>query len=353
MVLSAEEVDAVTPTEMRVQTDKELFSGQVVISDEGEGLVRRITEATLTGGQVGGQAVRKFYLRTEEASLEEAVASGEVTLQTDLTIGEANMARALEGVSVQEFTGRINLTNVRFEIPNVPEGRVVLNGFIEQTLKPSFQLKFSQGSLETFRAGVVGNLKAQITASIEANASYSPFSASRELAAWNLKRVFLVGNVPVVVVLQPRLVAGVSSQAGGKVGVSVGIAPTFATNLQLDYSRLRPLETRWQNTFNASFALNPSFNYATPVEGRGSAFAGVVLDVKFYGVAGPSLEARPFISLSLNGSSANLKSGILGKSQVEAGFRVLGRGLETRYEGPSLEEARTFSCQAPSTCSVN
>jgi len=356
VVLPEDEVDSVTATEMNVQTDKNLITGQIVISDEGEGLVRRITQVTQTGaGVVNGQAVRKFYLKTENAALEDAVAAGEVTLETNLPIGQANMVQALDGVSVQEFTGRINLTNVKFDIPGVPGGSITLNGFIEQTLKPNFNLKFSSGSVEVFKAGLSGTLKSSITATIQANASYSPFSLNKELASWNIRRAFLVGSVPVVVVLQPKLIAGVSSNASGKVTVQVGIAPTFSTNLQLDYNRSRTSNGGWNNAFSANFALNPTFNYSVLVQGAGNAFAGLAMDIKFYGVAGPSLEAKPFINLTLNGNNgtAALKTGINGKSKVEAGFKVLGKGLETSYDGPSIEQVRSFSCQAPSTCKAN
>lgn len=332
--------------------------GDVLVSNCNDGLLQKVKSIStqfVGGSGVSSQAVRKVYIQTEEASLEEAIASGDVSLETDLTIGEANMIQALDGVSVQDFTGRINLTNVKFDVPGVPGASVTLNGFIEQTLKPSFNLKFSNGSVELFKAGMGGTLKASITATIQANASYSPFNVSRELASWNIQRAFLVGSVPVVVMLQPKLVAGVSSNAAGKVTVQVGIAPTFTTNLQLDYNRSRTANGGWNNTFTADFNLNPTFNYSVPVQGAGNAFAGLVMDIKFYGVAGPSLVAKPFINLNLNGNSgsAGLKTGINGQSKVSAGFKVLGKGLETSYNGPSIEQARIFSCQAPSTCTAN
>ncbi|WP_245597511.1 hypothetical protein [Meiothermus cerbereus] len=333
-------------------------AGDVLVSNCNDGLLRKVksvSSQSVASGGVSSQAVRKVYIQTEEATLEDAIASGDVSLETDLTIGEANMVQALDGVSVQDFTGRINLTNVKFDIPGVPGGSITLNGFIEQTLKPSFNLKISSGSVEVFRASMSGTLKSSITATIQANASYSPFSLNKELASWNIKRAFLVGSVPVVVVLQPKLIAGVSSNASGKVTVQVGIAPTFTTNLQLDYDRSRTTNGGWNNTFSANFALNPTFNYSVPVQGAGNAFAGLAMDIKFYGVAGPSLEAKPFINLTLNGNngSAALKTGINGKSKVEAGFKVLGKGLETSYDGPSIEQARTFSCQAPNKCTAN
>ncbi|WP_299431935.1 hypothetical protein [uncultured Meiothermus sp.] len=349
----------VTPSQV-VVTDSSFSAntGDVLVSNCNDGLLRRVTGVStqfVGGSGVSSQAVRKVYIQTENAALEDAIASGEVNLETSLTIGEATLVQALDGVSVQNFTGRINLTNVRFDIPGVPGASIALNGFIEQTLRPNFNLRFSSGSVELFRAGMSGTLRSQITATVQANASYSPFNVTRELASWNIKRVFLVGSVPVVVVVQPRLIAGVSSAASGKVTVEVGIAPTFTTNVQLDYNRTRPVQERWQNTFTANFAVNPTFNYSVPVQGSGNAFAGLAMDIKFYGLAGPSLEAKPFIALTLNGNngSAGLETGINGRSRVEAGFRVLGRGLETSYDGPTIKQARSFSCQAPSTCTAN
>ncbi|MDX2004868.1 MAG: hypothetical protein SFU83_06270 [Meiothermus sp.] len=358
IVIPDDQVDSADANGMNVQVENLPTAGQVVISDEGEGLVRRITGVQQTSvGEVAGQIVRKVYLQTASASLEDAISAGEANISMDnLPIGEDNLTQSLEGVSVQNFTGRINLTNVTFAIPGVPNGRITLNGFVEQNLKPTFNLKFSSGSVETFRAGLNGTLKATVRASISASAGYSPFNLSRDLASWNIKRVFTVGAVPVVVVLQPKLVAAVSSGANGQVTVEVGIAPTFTTNMQLDYSRARPANARWQNTFSASFALNPTFTYAAPVQGTGNASTGLVMDVKFYGLLGPSLEAKPFINLNLNGNngSAGLKSGIQGNSKVEAGFNVLGKGLETSYAGPSVEEARNFTCAASTdSCTAN
>jgi hypothetical protein len=357
VVLPEDEVDSVTAAGINVQTDRNLAAGQVVISDEGEGLVRRISSVTPTGfGQVRGQAVRKFYVQTTAASLEDAVASGEANLDWGtLAIGEDTKTQSLEGVESQAFTGRINLTNVTFSPPGVTGVSITLNGFIEQNLQPNFNLKFSSGSIESFRAGIKGSFTASIKASIQANKSYSPFSLNKDLATWNIRRAFLVGAVPVVVVLQPKLVAGVSSNAAGQVKVEVGIAPTFTTDVQLDYSRLRAPAQRWQNSFNASFALNPTFKYDTPAGGKAEAATGLNMDIKFYGLAGPSLEAKPFMNLTLNAANptASLKSGINGSSKVEAGFKVLGKGLETAYAGPAVEKAKSFSCQAPSTCTAN
>jgi hypothetical protein len=358
IVIPDDQVDSATAQGMNVQVENIPTAGQVVISDDGEGLVRRITGVQQTGvGEVNGQIVRKVFLQTEAAALEDAIASGEANIDMgQLQIGEDNLTQSLDGVSVQAFTGRINLTNVSFNIPGVPNGRITLNGFIEQNLKPNFSLKFSNGSVETFQAGINGTLKATVKAAISASAGYSPFNLSRDLATWNIKRVFTLGAVPVVVVLQPKLIAAVSSGANGQVTVEVGIAPTFSTNMQLDYSRARPANERWKNTFSASFALNPTFNYAAPVQGSGNATTGLVMDIKFYGLLGPSLEAKPFINLALNGNngSAALKSGIKGDSKVEAGFKVLGKGLETSYAGPSVEEAKNFTCAAATdSCTPN
>lgn len=358
LVIPEDQVDRVDPGGIEVQVENLPTTGQVVLSDEGDGLVRRISQVQQTSvGEVGGQIVRKVYLQTEPASLEDAITSGDITVDMgQLNVGQASLTQSLDGVSVQNFTGRINLTNVTFNIPGVPGGTITLNGSIEQNLRPSFSLKISSGSVETFRLGLNGTLRANVSATVQARQSYNPFNLSRDLASWTIRQTFAVGPVPVVVVLQPKLVASVSSGASGQVRVTVGIAPTFTTNSQLDYSRTRPAAQRWNNTFSASFALNPTFTYESPVQGTAGASTGLVMDVKFYGLVGPSLEAKPFINLNLNGNngSAALKSGIQGSSKVEAGFNVLGKGLETSYAGPSVEEARNFTCAASTdSCTAN
>lgn len=354
VVLPEAEVDSADATSMNVQTDKDLKAGQIIVSDEGDGLVRQITGVTVTGtSQVGTQIVRKVYLQTQDASLEDAVASGNANLDWGaLQFDAASMSEALPGVSVQALTGRINLTNVKFNISGMD---VTVNGYVEQTLNPTFNMKFASNKVSSFEAGIAGSLKASIQASIKTSQKI-PFNKAveQQLAKFSLKRAFLAGTVPVIVVIEPRLVAGASGGSDKAITVNAGIAPTLKVNLGVKYDSATGKWSKLGTDPAFSASLNPTFSYTVPGGGQGEVYAKLVLDVKFYGLVGPSLEAKPYVNLALNAvnPTATLKGGLTGTGKVQAGFKVLGKGLETEYTFPNeIKAEQSYSCsQATSSC---
>lgn len=355
VVLPEAEVDSVAANEMYVQTDKELKSGQLVVSDEGDGLVRRITEATtIQSRQVGAQIVRKVYLKTEEASLEEAVVAGDARLDFgELQIGEDSLVQALPGVSVQAVTGRINITNVTF---SPAQGvNITLNGFVQQKLSPKFRLVINQAagsdvsSVDVFEAALDGSLTASLQARIVADKKFSLAAGTEQPIAQfaPLRQAFSVGVVPVVVVVTPRLVVGASGGADSQVTIQAGIQPTLSVNAGVRYDR--DGAQKWVGVWTPpSFNLNPSFSYTVPSNGNGQLYAKMVLDVKFYGVAGPTLEAKPYVGLTFNPSpaTATVRAGLGASAAVSAGFKVLGKGLELGTSPLSYDASKDYSCSA-------
>lgn len=352
VVLPEAEVDSVAASEMYVQTDKELKSGQVVISDEGDGLVRRITEATtIESRQVGAQIVRKVYLKTEEASLEEAVAAGDASLDFgDLQIGQDSLVQALPGVSVQDVTGKINISNVSFQ--PVQGVTVTLNGFVQQKLSPKFRLVINKAagsgvpSVDVFEAALAGSLTASLQAKIVADKKFSLGAGTEKQIAQfaPLRQAFLVGAVPVVVVT-PRLVVGASGGADNQVTIQAGIQPTLSVNAGVKYDR--DAEKKWVGVWTPpSFNLNPSFSYTVPSNGNGQLYAKMVLDVKLYGVAGPTLEAKPYVGMTFKPApaTATVRAGLGASGAVSAGFKVLGKGLELGTSALTYDEGKDFSC---------
>ncbi|WP_051303802.1 hypothetical protein [Calidithermus chliarophilus] len=353
VVLPEAEVDSVAASEMYVQTDKELKSGQVVISDEGDGLVRRITEATtIESRQVGAQIVRKVYLKTEEASLEEAVAAGDASLDFgDLQIGQDSLVQALPGVSVQDVTGKINISNVSFQ--PVQGVTVTLNGFVQQKLSPKFRLVINKAagsgvpSVDVFEAALAGSLTASLQAKIVADKKFSLGAGTEKQIAQfaPLRQAFLVGAVPVVVVVTPRLVVGASGGADNQVTIQAGIQPTLSVNAGVKYDR--DAEKKWVGVWTPpSFNLNPSFSYTVPSNGNGQLYAKMVLDVKLYGVAGPTLEAKPYVGMTFKPApaTATVRAGLGASGAVSAGFKVLGKGLELGTSALTYDEGKDFSC---------
>lgn len=356
VVIPADQVDAADASSLTVQTEKDLQAGQVVISDEGDGLVRRITSVqTQSITQVGTQVVRKVYLNTEDASLEEAIASGNADLDFGtLQIGEASLVQSVPGVQAEAITGKITLKNVTFT--PVQGVTITLNGSVTQSLDPTFRLQFANNKVRLFEAGIAGTLSSELKASVTTTGKATLSMATEQtLASYSLKRAFLVGAVPVVVVIEPRLVAGAGAGADKAITVNAGVAPSLSVNLGARYDGSTGQWSSLSNQPAFKASLNPSFSYSAPGGGQGQVYAKLVLDVKFYGVVGPSLEAKPFANLSISANTptqASLAGGLSGTGALKAGFKVLGKGLDTQYALPTVSSSQTFTCSS-SGCSAN
>lgn len=333
-------------------------AGDTLVSNCNDGLLRKVTGVStqfVRGNGPSAQAIRKVYIQTTDAALEDAVASGEATLDFQtLQIGDASLVQSVPGVEAEAITGKIALKNVTFS--PAPGMTVTLNGSVTQSIDPTFRLQFADKKISQFQAGISGTLSSELKASITATGKATLTAAQeQELARYSLKRAFLVGAVPVIVVIEPKLIAGAGAGADKAITVNAGVAPSLSVNLGAKYDGATG---KWSSlssspTFKAS--LNPSYSYSAPGGGQGQVYAKLVLDVKFYGVAGPSLEAKPFANLTINAGNPTLASvtgGLSGTGALKAGFKVLGKGMDTEYALPAVENKQNFTCST-SGCTAN
>ncbi len=357
VVLPADQVDSVTASDMNVQTDQNLVAGQLVISDEGDGLVRKISSVQQLGStQVGAQIVRKVYIKTTDASLEEAITNGSATLDpAELKFDDASIIQSLPGVSVEAVSGKISLKNVTFNV--APGVTVNLSGTIQQSIDPKFTLKLSGSKISLFEAGVSGNIGASLQAKITTTGKATlAVGTEQQIAKFApIRSTFAVGVVPVVIVMEPRLVGGASAGSDQKIELNAGIAPTLEFNTGVKYSSA----SGWGNLYSGKPAftakLNPTFNFVTPGGAQGEVYAKLVIDVKFYGLVGPSLEVKPFSKLAIAAATptqASLVGGLNAGSKVVAGFKVLGKGMENEYPISSTESTEQYTCKT-SGCTAN
>lgn len=357
VVLPDSQVESVTATDMNVQTDQALSAGQLVLSDEGDGLVRRITGVQQAGtAQVGTQIVRKVYLKTEDASLEDAIVDGTATLDpAELKFDDTSIVQSLPGISVQAASGKITLKNVTFNV--APGVTVNLSGSIQQSIDPKFVLRFAGNKVSQFEAGASGNIGASLQAKITTTGKATlAAAAEQQLAKFApIRSSFAVGAVPVVVVMEPRLVAGAGAGADSALTINTGIAPTLDFAIGVKYSPTGG----WANLYSGKPAftasLNPTFSYNTPSGAEGNVYAKLVIDVKFYGLVGPSLEIKPFSKVAIAAATptkASLTGGLNAASKVVAGFKILGKGMENEYPLNSLENTQNYTCTT-SSCTAN
>jgi hypothetical protein len=348
------------PTDIdEVQADRLLAdptniqAGDVIASNCNEGLLRKVTNVTTqspSNARVSPQGIKKVYIETAATSLEEVITAGEADVSFgDLAFDQADLTSAAPGVRVQEVTGTLTIKNARFALSAAD---INLNGTVRSTLDPKFNLVFAGGSIKTFEAGLGGSLAVDLNAALTLKAGAAAVS-ERELWKGEFKRAFLIGAVPVVVVVTPRLLIG--AQIGGNAtgSVTAGVKPTFNMAYSIKYNRDAP-GSKWTSAGTPpTFTLNPTFSYGGSTNVNASAYVRFIMDIKFYGVAGPRLAATPIVSLNLNptGSTprATLTAGVQSKGSLAAGFKILGVGMDVSFpELTLIDKTLTLNCDTNS-----
>jgi hypothetical protein len=346
-VVDAADISSVETSRLQVaETGGAFKTGQLVVSECNEGLIRKVSGIqTTSSNQLSPLGIQKVYIQTEDATLEDVMTAG----TADIGFGEVDLdkavtTQALPGIHTQAVNGKIGFANVKIPLPS--GASVTLNGFVQQTLDPKFNLVFSKNSLEKFEVSLKGSFAAELKGTLETGGRFTLQTGTEQsVAQYKITRAFLVGAVPVVIVLEPKLIVGAKIGANDTVKVTAGITPTLTLNLGLSYDRNRA--TKWQVASNpASLALNPTFGVTVPSKGNGAVYAKLVLGVKLYGVAGPVLEFKPYIDTDLNvDKTAAFRTGVSSSASLAAGFKVLGKGLEVAADLPQPSPAaKNFLC---------
>jgi hypothetical protein len=346
-VVDAADISSVETSRLQVaETGGAFKAGQLVVSECNEGLIRKISGIQATSSNtLSPLGIKKVYIQTEDATLEDVMTAG----TADIGFGEIDLDKAvttqsLPGIHAQAVNGKIGFANVKIPLPT--GASVTLNGFVQQTLDPKFNLVFSKNSLEKFEVSLKGSFAAELKGTLETGGKFTLQTGTEQaVAQYKITRAFLVGVVPVVIVLEPKLIVGAKIGAKDTVKVTAGITPTLTLNLGLSYDRNRA--TKWQVASNpASLALNPTFGVTVPNQGNGAVYAKLVLGVKLYGVAGPVLEFKPYIDTDLNlDKTAAFRTGVSSSASLAAGFKVLGKGLEVAADLPQpAPAAKNFLC---------
>lgn len=354
-VLLPTDIDAVEAN--RVLADPtNIQTGDVIVANCNEGLLRKVTNVTTQTGPSTGvrpQAIRKVYIETAPTSLEEVITAGEADVNFGaMAFDQADLSSSPDGVRVQEVTGVLTIKNARFALKAAD---FTLNGTVKSTLDPKFNLVFADGSLKRFEAGLGGSLAVDLKAAATLKVGSSEV-AERELWKGEFKRAFLVGAVPVVVVITPRLLIGATIGGTASGNITVGINPTFNNMAySIKYNR-EAVGSKWTSAGTAlTFTLNPSFSYGGSTNVNATTYVRFVMDIKFYGVAGPRLAATPLVSLDLNPTGtvprAKLTAGVSATGSLAAGFKILGVGMDVEFGTLTLlEKMLTLNCDT-SSCS--
>ncbi len=348
-------VDAFTATDMNVNSepaDKPFAAGQFVVSDAGDGLVRQISSVTTQSSMVGSRLIKKVYIQTTDASLEDVISSGDAGIEYgDLDFNKATVVSAMPGVQTRAINGTIPFNGIK--IPLGTASSLTVGGSITQALKPKFDLTFSGGKLQHFQIGLSGSFSATLEGKLVSGEKLTNASKELTIANYKFTRAFLVGVVPVVVVIEPKLILGAGVGTNNALQMTAKISPTVNLNFNIEFTR--SATPQWKiSPPTGSFSANPSFTVNTPDGGQVKTFAKLALGMKFYGIAGPEMTVKPFTLAKLSASdlSAGLNTGITVDGKVVAGFKVLGQGLEIASDSlSSTDLATNYKCTSTS-CSI-
>jgi len=335
-VVEAQYIDSLNNSQV-VVTQGSYETGQLLLANCNDGLLRRISGVS----QVSGQGLRKIFLQTETASLEQAIQTGQAEFQFgELPLEAETTTMAWPGVTA--VGGKVNFKNVTWS-PQ-PGVKIVLNGYISQTFNPQFGLKIEQQTLQEFTARLAGTLSANLQASLSASsAAVLPgVGSEKTLATFAIRRAFLLGGVPVIVVVEPRVVVGAEANLAAGLTAQASITPSLSMMVGLEYRN-----RTWNSLFQPpTFSLKPVLEVGGAAGSNARVYSRIDFDLKFYGLLGPRLSAEPYLGLALRAqpASSSLRAGLASSMGVQAGFTVLGQNLAVAYTGPSQDVGQGYSC---------
>jgi hypothetical protein len=348
-VVDAADISSVETNRLQVaETGGAFKAGELVVSECNEGLIRKISGIqAASSNQLSPLGIKKVYIQTEDATLEDVISAGTADIGFgDVDLDKAVTTQSLPGIRTQAVNGKIAFANVKVPLPT--GATVTLNGFVQQTLDPKFNLVFSKNSLEKFEVSLKGSFAAELKGTLETGGKFTLQAGTEQsVASYRITRAFLVGAIPVVIVLEPKLIVGAKIGANDTVKVTAGITPTLNLNLGFSYDRTRA--AKWQVVSGAPLTLNanPSFAVSIPNQGKGAVYAKLQLGIKLYGVAGPVLEFKPYVDTDINpDKTAAFRTGVSSSATLTAGFKVLGKGLELAADLPQpAPAAMNYLCK--------
>ena len=367
---------AVDPTSIgeieanRLLTDPTgLNVGDTIASNCNTGLIRKISKITTTGA-IGArpQDIAKVYIETTPASLETAINKGTVGLDfgaIDFSDAQLTPAMLEPGVGIQRGIGArpqaVTLT-INERIFNFGTGaataQLKVSGNLENNLNPTFNLKFSNGSVERFEVGLAGTFKMTLNGGFTATGTVGKGETIISLLKKPLEytRTFVIGAVPVVIVVTLEPVIGYAMNVQGSVSATASVSPTL--NMKFGTKYVRGANPLWTPTNTPPiFALNPSFSYGAKINGTAEVFAKLLVGIKIYGVAGPNIETKAFMGINFNPANSNplatLQVGTKATGTLAFDLNVLGAGINVNLGQTTLlaPPATVFNCTA-SACAA-
>ena len=274
------------------------FSNESIAFAEGDVLVAGVSPETPRGllrrvVDVDRGSTRTV-LRTEQASLDEAVTRGEVSLERPLSFEDVQRADPLvEGVAFAEGSLVVTIEGTAGKALVVscrPGVEVRARGRIE--LDPDFDFSASWGFFDGLK------VRATVTTDEDAEVSFTASGSARCSKAVELYRLHFapitvaVGPVPVVVTPVLTVNLDIEGRVDSSLSLSAVQSASLTAGLAYDDGRVSTIKD-----FNSEFERPRA--EVSPVALSATASARPRLDLLLYGIVGPSLQAEGYLRLDV------------------------------------------------------
>jgi hypothetical protein len=326
-------------------TLEELEAGNIIASGPANnapaGLLRKVTSVEDQNGSV--------IVRTEVATLEEAIEQGSFEISRTLTPDMMNSEAAVlrKGVSMRsskasryEFSMVIDDVVLYDEDDNssTTDDQIEANGEISFT--PSFDIGGEIGFFEIESFSFSHQLDVGSELNVEARVNIA--GAEKEVTIAEFPRTTVVIQVgPLPVVVQPKLSLEVDLEGNVSAGLTTDITQESSAEMSVSYEN-----DSWNG--NRNFDGDGSFTAPTAdAQAEFEAAAGPSLQLLLYGVAGPFAEGEGYADLEVTPVADpwwQLKAGL--QAAVGAEVELIGRSL-ARYE--TTFETTLFQREADGT----
>jgi hypothetical protein len=270
-------------------------SGDIVVGAESGGFLRRVTSVETAGDQA--------TLLTQQASMVEAVESGELSKSFDLSGSQRNTqaqpkrngwkaVRTVEGVEPKANGLGIELSDAVIS-ENDESGIEIAFSNGEANFDPTvdFDIEIRGNNIEELRIAASGTAEFSTDVEVTATNTLSKGN-SKSLATFRKPPVvFFIGPVPVTI--QPTLdfVAGYEAAVEQTGSVQVGFQSSETVTLGAEY-----IEGGWNPISEREKSLSSDmFDWGTELTAEAKGYVRPELTFKLYQVAGPFINTGPYV----------------------------------------------------------
>lgn len=285
-VLDADEVQTVLPDAVIVGTTKEVRPGDILISEAGAGLLRRVESVEDRG------ALR--YVQTAPAHLGDVIRDGDFHLDLNLQDGETLTGwQQSNGATLDGVSWSIPETKL-VDIPGL-DVRIKKGSF---SFDPQLFVDFSVHNLNftDFVFGAYGDIAADLEIDVVGDGTVTvPLTTWPIAESPTYKFATAIGPVPVIVTTRIELNVGVSASCKGSFRSTQSIGVDGWVDLAAQYNG-----DQWSTYGGHEFSVVHSGQKVLATsEFAGRFFVEGRVVFAFYDIVGPTVALRPFAEMAV------------------------------------------------------